>query len=624
MSRFRSDEGVYAILYAALMVVLFGMAALVVDIAQLRADKRDDRSVADTAALAGARDLGSGPWTPRAACESAWDYLLQSLALNAPTSSPCSTGGSTGNGFPVSTNSCPAADTVKGAANGVTIGVTWPVPQGHTALTNPDGLSSGSAPRPFDPTFDGTIAGCDRLAVTVLRERTLGLGAAFGITDGRSAAQSVARFVDEDSPGDIPFPLVLLDPHSCVVLSINGGTKVLITNNGNSGGHVGIDSDGAYSGGPPPDGDTNLRACSGGPTNANGVIINAGATNDSIWAQDALGDPGTIEIYGPLTLPVNAAAPSGQSTCASITAACIAPVPIVRPERITRSPFDRTYNCGTTCTGGSASTAYIDRVGLLGNITNASSGWTVINNTSTPKCNDNGPGLLTGSKIFIDCGGSWTVNGNWIMPQGATVIVNGTLNVKGCFGMNAHALTLANPCASPYAPSETPVPSLLTTNAILSVRGDIASNGSAGKMVLPRTFVHQPGTTSRFNGSGFDVISWTAPYVLKTAMATQCPAGQDPLTVPPADCFRNLALWTETPSTESSPANIISAAELKMEGTYFLGNAKLKLSGNSGINVTASQFVAKRIEARGGSTLLFIPNPERTTGINKPKVSLVR
>lgn len=611
------EEGAYAVMYAILVVLLMGMAAFVVDLAMLRADKRTDRTNADFAVLAGAKEISTGPYFPQKACAIAWANLIASLGSQAPAAN-CGTLPADG----IAT--CPAPGSpAEATANGIRIRIFWPVASDSALLTNPDGLSEGST-RTYDADFDGTAGGCDRLGVEITRTRDFVLASAIGFTSGASDARSVGRFTVKPGNAEYPYPLVLLDQHSCQVLSINGtGTAVEVRNNGDTPGRIGVDSDGAYKSNSDPH-DSNSTRCNGGDQNANGVIMDVGGGAKMQTFDGASGDLATIEVFGPGGLPANTAISSKVHDCSS-GVPCIWRAPTLRFQRITRLPFDNAYNCGTSngCPGGSALTAYIDRfVTAAGAVTNSTSGWTVINASSTPSCSD-ANATLTATQYFVDCGTTWTVGGKWLFPAGATVIVNGHLAVAnaGCFATNADAINLPDPCASPYAPTE---PSTLTTNVRLSVRGDILSIGSGGKLVLPRTFVSQPTSSSRFSGSGFAVISWTAPYGDKTAMAADCSSSTVVAEMPPVSCFRNLAFWTEAPAADSNPEVITGGSALHMEGTYFMGNAKLKLSGGSGIDVNNSQFVAKRIEASGGSTLTFIPNIDRTTGVPLYGVALIR
>ena len=61
----QKDRGAYAILYAVLLTVMVGMAALVLDLANLRLDRRTNRAAADSAAIAAAAELGQAASSPR-------------------------------------------------------------------------------------------------------------------------------------------------------------------------------------------------------------------------------------------------------------------------------------------------------------------------------------------------------------------------------------------------------------------------------------------------------------------------------------------------------------------------------------------------------------------------------
>lgn len=613
MTAAHDDEGVFAILYAALIVAMFGMAAIVVDLGQLRADKRESRSAADTAVLAAAADLGIGPYDPLKACRTALAFTIDNLRLGTPTPStapadPCAALDPDGP-FVNPTASCPLQPNSASAqvvGTGVMIKVTWPVPAGSFLLTQPDG-KPGSSPRPSDPAFDGTASGCDRLGIAITRTRSFGLSAALGASNGVTSARSVARATFDSGGGDLFYPLVILDPISCYGLNITGGTKVLVKNKNDIPGRIGLDSNGTATSNA-----GNSDSC--GPGSA--VIVDADGTNGLIEARPgSLGSTAAIEIFGPDSMPAKAFQ-SSDIPCAG-TNPCVRPKPTVSQQRITRLPFDKLFNCASTCPDGSPEKAYVDRFGAQATamtaVSAAASGWTVITGSA---CNTPPPaGAL---RYFVNCN-PYKVGGVYVFPAGATVIIKGDLVVEnaGCLVINADA----SPCAT--APSTSPSPTYLPTNGMLSVLGDVKSTGAGPRMFLPQTFLHQPIISSRFNGGFGGVISWSAPFV-DPALASSCPSGQPVGSIPPVGCFRNLAFWTEAPSGNTSPAVITGGGVLRLEGTFFLGNAKLKLSGGSLIDVENAQFVAKRIEATGGSLLTFIPNAERTTPVPRRGVTLVR
>jgi uncharacterized membrane protein len=75
--RLHGDDGAYIVIYALLAVVLFTMAAIVLDLAALRQGRRSDHAAADLAATAGATALDPlRPSTFASACQETWDYVL--------------------------------------------------------------------------------------------------------------------------------------------------------------------------------------------------------------------------------------------------------------------------------------------------------------------------------------------------------------------------------------------------------------------------------------------------------------------------------------------------------------------------------------------------------------------
>lgn len=60
--RVQDQGGQVVVLYAVALVPLILTVALVLDLAQLRLDRRRNRAVADAAARAAAAHLPSGPW----------------------------------------------------------------------------------------------------------------------------------------------------------------------------------------------------------------------------------------------------------------------------------------------------------------------------------------------------------------------------------------------------------------------------------------------------------------------------------------------------------------------------------------------------------------------------------
>lgn len=605
----RGDDGVYAILYALLVVVLLGMSAIVVDLSSLRADRRDSRNAADVASLAAVADLGIGPWTPRAACNSAWTYLWTSLNLTAPPAStnPC-------NGFQVSYATCPSGPITplptSAAYKGISVTFTWPIPSTSNLLLNPDGETANTPSRGYNVAFDGSAGGCDRFGVHIARSRTFGLAAGLGVASGRSAAESVARKTTNPGSDEFTYPLVVLDETTCTALSVGGtGANLLVTSGGsafpNVAGRIAVDSNGTTS-------------CGGQAS-----ILNVNG-NTFIQTQDAVNvtsDPtlrGAIEVFGPSGLPAKTTAPGTAVPCnpgpAPLNTPCVGQT-LARPSRVTRSPFDLAFKVP------------IDQLGAaLSPVISTTGGWYALTGGA---CNANFTGTAAlGSQYFVNCpaeSNTWKLTKTWSFPSGSTVIVNGDLVLgsqggnTGCFATNVDvAWSVANLCAGTFKPLST----TLTAAGVVQVRGAVDAQG-AGNLILPGTFFNMIGRTGlnnpEFNGTSFSNIFWTAPYYAnKVAAKNACDAA--PTGMPAPQCFRNLAYWTET----NAQNTIQGGASLTLEGTFFLGRAPLKVGGTGAISVTKSQFVARTIVSGGNKLLTFTPDPERTTGVPTYGVTLIR
>ena len=59
----RDERGVIVLIYALGMTAMVTIAAMVIDLAQLRTDRRINKTVADTAVRAGLGVLQAGPWS---------------------------------------------------------------------------------------------------------------------------------------------------------------------------------------------------------------------------------------------------------------------------------------------------------------------------------------------------------------------------------------------------------------------------------------------------------------------------------------------------------------------------------------------------------------------------------
>ena len=77
-----SEAGFVLVLFAGLLVVMLGLAAILVDLGQQRANRRDAQSIADMAALGGGKNLSLG--NPAQACRDIITYF-DANATKLPT-----------------------------------------------------------------------------------------------------------------------------------------------------------------------------------------------------------------------------------------------------------------------------------------------------------------------------------------------------------------------------------------------------------------------------------------------------------------------------------------------------------------------------------------------------------
>ena len=110
-----NDRGAVLLIGAAAMTAIIMVAALVIDLGMVRADRVQNRSAADTIATAGAFGLGEGGGV--IGCESAAGYANELLG---PVDLSCS-------GFASSCDGSTAPATAVATADGITITLTYPV-----------------------------------------------------------------------------------------------------------------------------------------------------------------------------------------------------------------------------------------------------------------------------------------------------------------------------------------------------------------------------------------------------------------------------------------------------------------------------------------------------------------
>lgn len=580
------ERGASLVLFAMAIVFLVGLAAIVVDMAMLRADIRSDQLASDAAATAGVAQVNpfAGTGIPEA-CQTAWEYVL----LNLEDEGPSVTAPNCGAVFGGSCDPLTArAATATAGPYGVTI--THPVPDGHPLM--------GS--QAIDSEIDGVA--CQRLAVTISRNRSFLFGRVLGFTDDTTTVKTVARVSTAPGEGEI-VPLLLLEPIACEALYTSGQGKVTVSYNQatQTPGIIVVDSNASDCGPSTPYSIDSkgtqkgwIRAIPVPGTNIPSAILS--------YALSGIGAADPSASYDPsdVTDPVNPADLS-DPTEPPESRFRLYPVPIPSYERITRAPIDWRYNCKSS---------YPDYPLDLGNpglggIEVAGCPFPTATYIDTLVATYTGPGVVPGFNSWAMAGypcdvGSAviSVSGNWhvecpdgFIVNGGTVSFNGSVVFDGGVDLRSDSVMNVNVGTS--------------SDVFVYVRdGDGTSPATILKraqasLQLDRTFVYlENGAVDLRAGDGG--LVWTSPD---------------------AGSFEDLALWSEAPL----PHEIGGQAGNVLTGTFFTPMAEpFSLTGQAGQFQFEAQFITRRLEVKGQGEVKMTPDPEKTTPIPARAVKLIR
>lgn len=589
--RLRDDAGVFAVLYALLVVMLCVVAALVVDIGGLRMDRRYEREASDAAVTAGAAYLNPGdPASAMDACRNAFEYARQNLndAGTTFTMPDCA----------ALMGQCTASTlehSVSGTAGRYTITITYPVRDGSSLLHPDVAPGFATADQPANSSYDGTA--CQRLSVAVAGRRDFILASVNGFKGTTTSVHSVAR---TDVVGSRPVlaPLVILDPYHCNTLTTSGQGDLEVLNNVNYPGIIAVDSDGTKDGNP-------LKC-----DNPNAWVIDSmGTTNGRILAfPGADGSAAAIYSYALLGSRADRAYdPSQVLGCTPAAPATgtakVCPKPTALGERITRKPWDDRY--GAWIAG--------QRALYASTTLNAASGWTVV--SGNKDCGTGGQtDQIYSGKIFLNCS-TFTAKANIGFAAGSTVVFAGSVNVTGCLAFNTTAATPAAACDQTTTPTS-------TSDMVVYLRaGDGHGNltkTAQGTFVAPRTTIIQTGDDSTTNEGRFDLGAGSGRIYWTPASDAASPA-------------HGLSYWSEGRSYphDGDPSNLAphslgGQANVTMVGVMFMPNAQVEIGGASGLNQIDAQFVAYRLDYNGQGTLLMKPDPGNMLSIPIVGVHLIR
>ena len=355
MSRIRrslSDEGgVVIIFYALLMVVLLGIGALVLDLSQLRSDRRINKSVADMAVRAGLGVLSAGPWS--GVCRAS-NYLL----ANSPEFHSYDTTSSqffqlsqiSGSLASLSTNPClsplvPPYTTLclpNAIAGQNTWGKLTATAGGgrftieiQSGYSMPDNRFAAEDRIASADTGDPLMGSCDNLVVIITERRAALFGGVLGGGAKTTVIRSVGR-ISNVANGQYNPAVLLLDPHGCSVLNVSGnGTRVIAQPFADHPGIIQIDSADDQGGCASNQAVLNGQATSGGPSI---VACNATTGVPSPGCNVATSNaPGRIGIYA-----LNFVHPPGDYVTSAYPGT-YGDVQAVRSTQSGRGPVDAIY-----------------------------------------------------------------------------------------------------------------------------------------------------------------------------------------------------------------------------------------------------------------------------------------
>lgn len=612
----RGEDGAYAILYALLLLVVLGTAAIVVDLAAMREDRRQSKLASDAAAVAGVRSLdpieGGNPFE---ACEETWSYV--STNMDVPVASP--TGCTV---FPTAFTTCPTiASTATATSEGVTVTVTWPVLQTSPLLTGAN-VQGGTVVQAVDPAVDGTDA-CTRLGVSITQVHEQLLAGLFGGTDTKTTVTSVARAMANPGTDQAIAALNVLNPTTCEAIDMSGQAFLLIGSVGTRPGIISVESSGRQQNGVCP--------------NSADWVINA-ADNSSGGYIDAQGPgnvPGGGIIYSyalqesPTGNPPDAYNPSLVPPSNTL----LRPKPTMLAQRSGQTPITNYLQCTGTCT-----TVPENYIGLLQTTFGGSgaptaaypyadtpydsvltSPFRTLPGSAVPSFSctigNNARVLVPAGNWFVNCPGAngLRVQGRLVFAGGTIVTAGGIDVAGGCFAANV-------PLSQPTPPATLACPGVsggdvttppLTAAMIYMRSGNLTTSG-VYSILLPRTFVYMGNGTLDL-GSNATNVFWTNPRVTNVlCVSDECVSQR----------FAKVALWNTT--TSNSGSEIGGQGSLTLRGVMFMPNMKFTYTGQAAQVQTNAQFWTDRIEVSGQGGLTMAPDPTDSFATPVLGVALIR
>jgi len=556
-----SERGAVILIVAGAMVLLLAIAALVLDLAALRADRALSRTVSDQAATAGSLELWNGDGT--AACDTALSYIDLNMPGGAFTGANCLS-------LPSSCGPGTAAISTTATSGQWTATITYPVPNGHPLL---DPSAIGATTQAIN-TEDGER--CERLGVQIDGLRQFFFANVLGAASGDTEVHAVARATPSDS-ADLVLNLLILERYDCDAISAagsGGGIGGIVTDAiwnpvdmAFDPGWIAVDSDGS----------------SGVGCSANGVL-DVDGTNAFIRADGPAGCPGELipgtgDGCGEIRVLADGQPYPGCNQPACTSSGVVAPLPERLPRRVTRSPVDHRYNCKpggysfapgydiSPCTKQPPTPPHIDQL-----VAAYGGAGTVPGSFATyggPCVIPPGTTITLSGDTYVDCSPNLRINGEFILTDGDLIIENGVSIQSG-------------------ATLSFNTPRLPDNPHIFYLRdGELNKAGSAN-LYLHQTTVYMSETANLDLGGGTGALVWTAPEL---------------------DTYRfdDLALWSEG----SSEHKFAGQALLDLEGVFFVPLATVSYQGQGIQQQVSAQFISLQLSSGGKGLLVVAPEFDR-------------
>ena len=651
------ERGVVLVITALVVVALAAIVALVVDLGQLRSDRRSNKAVADVAARAGISRLPFGPWA--GVCQ-ARRYLLDNAKgfdafdagsetwSNAATpatvagTSPCPANVLTPDPTPCQPNAPATWAKLQATAGGGRFSIE--IQAGYAMPDSRFAEDTGRA-----DTGNPAAGSCDNLAVIVTQRRPLLFAPVLGVADGESRVRSVGR-LNAIETLEFVAALQLLEEHKCAVLETGGAnTRVISQPFQTYPGTIQIDS--AADSGSCPSPILNGQATAGGPS-----IVACSTDSTNLSCLDGTGTrPSRIGIYA-----LNFSRPPGYITSGypstyGDTAAMASP-------RTGRKYADRRYRANVRSLDATVKSV------ITGNSGRPPGCATVVNNA----CTGNGttwlvlqpsdcgslatfflvPGRSSAQHIWFNCDLNVTTPLT-LSAANSSIVVTGQLEVSNVFTItdprrvyiggratgNKVGLDLSggvftvNPGGHLSCNTRTEVGH--TTRLVVGSGSMKVSSGATVRMCqtfvllasgydkVPSVDGNSPCQTSACAGytgtisiSSGGFVDWSAPNEIRDRL----PDATELATTNP---FEDLALWTEAGGNGNSMAG---GATTSMAGSFFMPNADaFNLTGGGALPVYLSaQFIATSMKVSGGATVNLVPNPLDSIPTSVYTVVLVR